>query len=71
MIYESYPFIGPERFAGKLEGKVVLITGASAGIGWYICKAFTAAGASVAAVARREAELNKLVDEIKQMVAMP
>ena len=65
MIYESYPFIAPERFTGKLQGKVVLVTGASAGIGRYICKAFAAAGASVACVARREGDLNKLVDEIK------
>ena len=66
MIYESYPFIAPERFTGKLTGKVVLITGASAGIGRSICKAFAAAGASIACVARREPELNALVDEIKK-----
>ena len=65
MIYESYPFIAPDKYAGNLNGKVVLITGASAGIGRYITKAFAAAGASVAAVARRVDDLNKLVDEIK------
>lgn len=64
-VYESYPFIAPERYAGQLKGKVVIITGASAGIGKSISKAFAAAGASVAAVARREANLNKLVEEIK------
>lgn len=64
-VYDSYPFIAPERYAGKLKGKVVIITGASAGIGKHISKAFANAGASVAAVARREPELNQLVDEIK------
>lgn len=65
MLYETYPFIAPERFTGKLNGKIVLVTGASAGIGRSICKAFAAAGASVACIARREPEINTLVDEIK------
>ncbi len=65
MIYESYPFISPDRFAGQLKGKVVLVTGASAGIGRYICTAFGKTGASVACVARREGNLNALVDEIE------
>nr|POF13569.1 dehydrogenase/reductase sdr family member 7b [Quercus suber] len=42
----------------------VVVTGTSAGIGRSIAKAFAAAGASVAAVARREADLNVLVEEI-------
>ena len=41
-----------------------LITGTSVGIGRSIAKAFADAGASVACVARREANLNTLVDEI-------
>lgn len=41
-----------------------LITGASSGIGRFIAKAFAAAGASVAVVARRQAELDTLVDDI-------
>ena len=65
MIYESYPFIAPEKFTGKLKGKVVLVVGSSVGIGRYICHRFAAAGASVACVARREPDLNTLVDEIK------
>nr|POE62434.1 dehydrogenase/reductase sdr family member 7b [Quercus suber] len=44
----------------------VIVTGASVGIGRSIAKAFAAAGASVAAVARREAELNTLVGEIEK-----
>lgn len=52
-----------------------LITGASSGIGRFIAKAFAAAGASVAVVARRQAELDSLVDEISstygQGLALP
>ena len=89
-IYESYPFIAPERFAGKLNGKVVshtgvrgefqycstdgknadgnievIVTGSSSGIGIATSKAFAAAGAKVACVARSESNLNTVVDEIK------
>lgn len=41
------------------------MTGSSSGIGRSIAKAFAAAGASVAAVARREADLLTLMNEIK------
>lgn len=41
------------------------MTGSSVGIGRSIAKAFAAAGASVAAVARREPDLLSLIDEIK------
>ncbi len=43
-----------------------LITGTSGGIGRSIAKAFAAAGASVALVARREPELLSLVKEIEE-----
>ncbi|THZ98395.1 NAD(P)-binding protein [Aureobasidium pullulans] len=64
-MYESYPAIAPAKYAGKLDGKVVIVTGSSVGLGRSIAKAFAAAGASVAAVARREKDLLTLVDEIK------
>lgn len=64
-LYETYPFVAPEKYKGKLGGKVVLITGASAGIGSATAKAFAAAGAKVACVARREDKLKSVVDEIK------
>ena len=41
-----------------------MVTGASTGIGRAIAKAFVAAGASVAAIARRQPELDSLVNEI-------
>ncbi|KAK5738956.1 hypothetical protein LTR17_005682 [Elasticomyces elasticus] len=55
-------------YAGKLKGKVTIFTGASVGLGLgrYVAKAYAAAGSSVAYVARREADLKLLVEEIKQ-----
>ncbi|THW19597.1 NAD(P)-binding protein [Aureobasidium pullulans] len=64
-VYESYPAIAPAKYIGKLDGKVVVVTGSSVGLGRSIAKAFAAAGAYVAAVARREKDLLTLVDEIK------
>lgn len=69
--YETYDFIDPSRFAGKLSGKVAIVTGASAGIGRISCLAFAAAGAKVACVARRESELDALVSEITQKHNVP
>ncbi|KAI5238866.1 NAD(P)-binding protein [Aureobasidium subglaciale] len=63
--HESYSDIAPARYAGKLDGKVVVVTGSSVGLGRSISKAFAAAGASVAVVARREHDLHTLVDEIE------
>jgi len=47
----------------RWDGLVVLVTGASSGIGWVTARAFAARGATVVAVARREALLRELVDE--------
>jgi NADP-dependent 3-hydroxy acid dehydrogenase YdfG len=48
----------------RLAGKTVLITGASAGIGWATALAFAAKGANVVATARREQRLRELCDLI-------
>lgn len=48
----------------ELNGRRVLVTGASSGIGAATVRACAAAGASVAGLARREERLATLVDEV-------
>lgn len=50
---------------GRLEGKVCIVTGASAGIGRATAALFCQEGAKVVAVARREALLRELAEECK------
>jgi NADP-dependent 3-hydroxy acid dehydrogenase YdfG len=46
--------------SGKLAGKVVLVTGASAGIGWACALALAQEGANLVLTARREQRLKEL-----------
>lgn len=50
-----------------LANKVAIVTGASSGIGRATALLFAKAGAAVVVGARREAELKKLVEEIKEL----
>jgi NADP-dependent 3-hydroxy acid dehydrogenase YdfG len=50
--------------ANSLAGKTVLITGASAGIGWATALAMATKGANVVVTARREQRLSELCDLI-------
>ena len=47
----------------RFEGKSVVVTGASSGMGWEIALRFVEEGATVIAVARREERLQQLVQE--------
>ncbi len=49
---------------GKLQGKTAVITGGSSGIGLATAKRFAAEGSYVFITGRRQAELDKAVDEI-------
>jgi len=49
-----------------LTNKIAIVTGASSGIGYATSKLFAAEGARVVVAARRQAELDALVEEIKQ-----
>lgn len=50
----------------SIEGRNVIVTGATSGIGAGICKAFAEAGANVFAVGRREERLSELTTSLKQ-----
>lgn len=51
----------------RLEGKSVVVTGASAGMGKAIVKLFVQEGANVVAVARRKERLDALVESLSDM----
>jgi NAD(P)-dependent dehydrogenase (short-subunit alcohol dehydrogenase family) len=50
----------------SLDGKVAIITGASKGIGEAIARVFAQYGAKVVISSRKQADLDKLADEIRQ-----
>jgi short-subunit dehydrogenase len=50
----------------ELKGAVVVITGASAGIGWATASAFAREGSVVVASARREERLHSVVEEVER-----
>lgn len=50
----------------KLEGKSIVVTGASSGMGKAICELFVKEGANVVAVARRKERLEELAASLEQ-----
>src|SRR5215203_4066056 len=55
---------GPEALREAVEGRVVVVTGASSGIGEAAARLVGAAGAEVVLVARRAEELERIAAEI-------
>ena len=55
----------------RLDGRVAIVTGASAGLGDRFARVLAAAGAQVVVVARRIERLAALVDDLPGAVAMP
>ena len=53
------------RDMALLEGKVAIVTGASSGIGRAVALMFAEQGAAVVLVARRQARLDEVADEIR------
>lgn len=47
------------------QDRVVIITGASSGIGWALAKEFAGQGAKIGLLARREGKLRELCEEIR------
>ncbi|MBT5138924.1 MAG: SDR family NAD(P)-dependent oxidoreductase, partial [Acidimicrobiaceae bacterium] len=56
--------------AFRLDDKVVLVTGASSGLGERFARVAVAAGATVVLAARRAERLNALVDELPNAIAV-
>jgi len=48
----------------QADGAIAIVTGASSGIGWHLCRLLIERGATVIATARREHRLAKLRDEL-------
>jgi NAD(P)-dependent dehydrogenase (short-subunit alcohol dehydrogenase family) len=60
------PYVDPESFMTQsLASRIGLVTGASRGIGYATARALAKAGAHVVAVARTQAGLEELDDEIR------
>ncbi|KAG6421618.1 hypothetical protein SASPL_118175 [Salvia splendens] len=51
----------------QLDGKIVMVTGASSGLGLEFCIDLAKAGCKIIAAARRIDRLNSLCDQINQM----
>lgn len=62
-----YPEIDPDRLAGSLSGKNVLITGSGRGIGREIALAMARAGANVCVTARTRSQVEATIAEIARL----
>ncbi|MFN3076979.1 MAG: SDR family NAD(P)-dependent oxidoreductase, partial [Alphaproteobacteria bacterium] len=53
--------------AGRLDGRIAVVTGASRGVGRAVARRFAAEGAQVIAIARTQGALEELDDEIRAL----
>ncbi len=60
-----------KRVPGRLDGAVVLVTGASRGIGRAVAQRYATEGAQVVAVARTTGGLEELDDDIRAVGGLP
>src|SRR5437588_3399797 len=58
--------IGDRRLRDAVDGKIVLVTGASSGVGEASARRLAAAGATVLLVARRRELLERIAEELRQ-----
>jgi len=63
---QTKPVVDP---AGRLDGKVALITGGTRGIGLAIAKAYAREGAKIVIASRTSSELKSALGELKEMGA--
>ncbi|MBQ6662386.1 MAG: SDR family oxidoreductase [Firmicutes bacterium] len=66
MVNSHIPFLRKEALM-RLQDKVIVVTGASAGMGRAMVEAFAREGAKVVAVARRQELLEELAEECKDL----
>ncbi|CAN6718243.1 unnamed protein product [Malus baccata var. baccata] len=61
-LFKSFSYVLSSIFSENLQGKVVVITGASSGIGEHLAYEYAKRGARLALVGRRENALREVVD---------
>ena len=64
------PAARPPSFGGRYVGKVVVVTGASAGLGAQLCRDLARAGATVIGLARNTARLDALAFELRAALTL-